>query len=282
MLLPLVAFLLAAEPAPAKAQVHLALPGLNAVNLSPGEGELYAELVSQKFEAHDVRVMTSRDLASMLGVERQRQLLGCSENSCVVEMTAALGVDGVLVGDLGKLGEEYALNLKVLSSKDARPLALYNGRAPSSKGLPAVIENGVRSLLRDLSKSLGRPELEKDTDPVPELNIYGNPQPSGLRTALWGVTGAGVIGLGVGIGLQLVAGGNFAELQRGGLTEERARALRDGGRGMETGGTIALIAGGVLAAAGATLLVLGVGEEAPTASVLVTPHGGAFVLGGSF
>src|SRR3990167_7365998 len=101
MLCVLLSLALAAEPLRSK-PVTLALPGLNAVNLAAGEDDLQAEVVAQKFIAHGVQVMTARDLSTVLGMERQKQLLGCAENhACVVEMTAALGADGVIVGDLG-------------------------------------------------------------------------------------------------------------------------------------------------------------------------------------
>lgn len=166
MLSVFVLLALHADPA-SVTPVTLALPGLNTVNLNPGEGDLYTEVISQKFIEHGVKVMTARDLKSMLGLEREKALLGCAEESCVVEMTAALGADGVLVGDLGKLGNEYALNLKVLASKNGDAIALSNARALDSHDLSRVIDNSVHTILRELSVKLHRPELMANTEPMP-------------------------------------------------------------------------------------------------------------------
>ena len=58
----------------------------------------------------------------MLGLERQKQLLGCSEDSCLAEMAGGLGVDYVLVGSLGKIGAVLQLNMKIIDSKKSRVL----------------------------------------------------------------------------------------------------------------------------------------------------------------
>src|SRR5688572_12170524 len=99
----------------AAAPVSLALPGLNAVNLAQGEGELYSELLAQKLAALGLKVISARDIGAVLGLERQRELLGCKDGICTAELAGALGVEGIVVGDVGKLGGSYQVNLKVLS-----------------------------------------------------------------------------------------------------------------------------------------------------------------------
>ncbi|MDP1827637.1 MAG: hypothetical protein Q8L48_30475 [Archangium sp.] len=53
-------------------------------------------------------VATSSDAMTLLGVERQKQLLGCSEDgsSCLAELAGAMGSRFVLSGTLAKLGDE--------------------------------------------------------------------------------------------------------------------------------------------------------------------------------
>ena len=271
MLFVFLALTLTAEPV-SSAQVTLALPGLNAVNLATGEGDLYGEVISQKFIEHGVKVMTARDLMQMLGLERQKQLMGCAEESCVVEMTAALGADGVLVGDLGKLGTEYALNLKVLASKNGDPIALFNGRARDAQDMPRLIDESVRAILRALAVKLNRPELAVNADKV-AASVGQRSSSSGVR--MWAIIPAvvGVAAVGAGAGLQVVAGSKYTELTKGGLTQPAAASLRDAGRGLDTGGTVALIGGGVVLGAAVVMFLLGGDNAAPT--VMLTPNGGA-------
>ncbi len=96
MLLSLAFVLVTAVP---QNQVSLAFPGLNPVNLVAGEGPLRTEILAARLTARGIKVITSRDLSTVLGVERQKELLGCAESSCAVEMLAAAGAEVVLVGE---------------------------------------------------------------------------------------------------------------------------------------------------------------------------------------
>lgn len=50
------------------------------------------------------KVTTPADMRALLGLERQKQLLGCAESDCIAEIAGALGVAALLVGDLGMVG----------------------------------------------------------------------------------------------------------------------------------------------------------------------------------
>jgi hypothetical protein len=266
MFAALLALTLAQSAAPKP--VTLALPGLNGVNLAPGEAALQAEVISQKFLAQGVQVMTARDLATVLGVERQKQLLGCAEdNQCLVEMTAALGTDGVLIADLGKLDGQYTLNLKVLASSNGKTLALHSGRAGDQRGLEVAMENAVRAITNALADSLKRPELRGSVATSSSLRAWSI-APAAL----------GVAAIGAGVVLQVLAGQKFTELSNGPLMPNAAASLRDDGRGLETVGNVALVGGVVLLGAATTLFLLGGEKVAPVVSV--SPQGASLGIVG--
>ncbi len=68
------------------------------------------------------QVITQREVATLLGVERQKQLLGCGEDatSCIAELSGALDARFVLSGQLNRLGGMYQLSLQVLDSKKSQ------------------------------------------------------------------------------------------------------------------------------------------------------------------
>jgi hypothetical protein len=81
--------------------------------------------------------MSSNDIGALLGVERQKQLLGCSDDkgSCLTELAGAAGARFVLSGSLAKLGDVFQLNLTTLDSRNAQPI----GRATRlAKDLPTL------------------------------------------------------------------------------------------------------------------------------------------------
>jgi hypothetical protein len=69
-------------------------------------------------------VMSTNDITALLGVERQKQLLGCSDEkgSCLAELAGAAGARFVMSGSLAKLGDVFQLNLTTLDSHNAQPM----------------------------------------------------------------------------------------------------------------------------------------------------------------
>ena len=52
------------------------------------------------------QVISQQDIATMLGLERQKQLMGCADDStsCLAELSGALGARFVMSGTLTRLG----------------------------------------------------------------------------------------------------------------------------------------------------------------------------------
>jgi len=76
----------------------------------------------------DAKVMGSREVDAMLGYEQKKQMAGCTDTSCMVAIGGALGVDKILMGSVGKLGNSYTLNLKLINIKEGNIEELYSKR----------------------------------------------------------------------------------------------------------------------------------------------------------
>jgi hypothetical protein len=61
-----------------------------------------------------LQVVTPTEISALLSFEEQRQLIGCDESDCLVNLGGALGCDELVVGSLGLLGESWLLNLRRL------------------------------------------------------------------------------------------------------------------------------------------------------------------------
>lgn len=74
--------------------------------------------------------LVSADIRDLLGFERQKQMLGCSEDdsSCLAEIGGALGVSRVVAASVSVSGERYLVTISLLDTQKARPL----GRAAES------------------------------------------------------------------------------------------------------------------------------------------------------
>lgn len=76
----------------------------------------------------DVQVVTQSEISALLSHEQQKQLLGCADDSCTADLGGALGVDELVTGSIGRLGESWLVNLKRLDVKKATALKLANRR----------------------------------------------------------------------------------------------------------------------------------------------------------
>ena len=133
---PLVMLTLALAAAPA--QKTLASPGLSAINIDERVAAFYSEFFAQELaQKSGYRVFTQGEVGALLGLERQRQLLGCSEDasSCMSELAGALGADGVITGSIARLGSGFAVTLNVVSPQGAHSLAVRTGRSKDEDAL---------------------------------------------------------------------------------------------------------------------------------------------------
>jgi hypothetical protein len=85
-------------------------------------------LVGELRRSPGVSVMTDADVAAVIGVERQRQLLGCSDSSCLTEIGGALGVDRIVHGSVGRVGGSLVVNLTSIDPAAGRPVASVSER----------------------------------------------------------------------------------------------------------------------------------------------------------
>lgn len=102
------------------------------------------------------RVVGSRELEAALGLEKQRQVLDCTTESCIAQIAGALGVDQLLTGAITRVGESYVLSLRLV---DARTGLGVSGLTRRLKGTteealldavhPAVLELLTQAKLLD-------------------------------------------------------------------------------------------------------------------------------------
>jgi hypothetical protein len=255
--------------------VRLAAPGMNAVNISPQEAALHAEVFAQKLERRGFEVVASRDVQMLLGLERSKELMGCGEASasCITELAGALGVEGLLVGDIGRLPDAYAVNAKVLSASTGKPLARFSGRVGTSAELPGLLERAAWDLASQVSRELHRPELlPRDKPPLEE----------GSSGKWWALAPAAVT-VAAGVVGAVLVGEQAREFQGLDMSTSlgEAQAAQQRGVGFRTGTAVAFsVAGAGAVATVLVLLLAGNGPVQPTVSV--SPAGASLGMAGVF
>jgi hypothetical protein len=235
------------------------------VKVDRGLASFFSAEFARALRLNEVPVVTSDEVASILGKERQRAMLGCADSqssSCLAELGSALGCDATLVVNLAQLDGTYRANLKVLSSRDGSTLTETVVESDSPKGFVRELEGAAERLAAGLSHKA-----------------------TSLRARAWVPAVAGVVVAAAGVVCLTQANGRAraldAELAAQGAVTDRATTLATEGKTFQT---LGWVGAGVGAAAlvGAAAMAL-FGAEAPVEPrVTLSPSGASVGFSGVF
>lgn len=264
-------------PSTTETPVKVAVPGLKLHGLDEKLADFYSGHLAQQLSFQGVSTITSTEMAALLGLERQRQLLGCSDDSCRADIASALGVDGVLVGTVTKLEKSYLLDVRILASGTGTPLAAASSNSDDNDRLVGTFTVVASELARQLSQ-----KLHRDIAAKPGMELVS--APSSVKRLSW-------VPLAVGVAAA-VAGGVMLGLSRssyGDLTTPRPNqppftmsetdAIAAKGATYQTVGWVGLGVGAAGLVGAALMFFLG-GNETVTAGVALSPNAFHFGVSG--
>ncbi|MEW6431307.1 MAG: hypothetical protein AB1730_07335 [Myxococcota bacterium] len=232
------------------------------------------------------RVLGQSDIAVMLGLERQRQLLGCSDDatSCMAEIGGALNATWILTGALGRVGKRYRIDLKLIDSRQN----VVQGRVGQTLGAAEDVLDALPDMVRELLGALPPPAVAPEVKPEspPAAAPPAVAQPVRSPPFPWGPLAVGAVGVaGLATGVALVASakgdeaGWDAYLSTHPLAE--AEAYRSAAQAKGIVGPLLLGVGGV-AVAGALLWYVLAPKSAPAVALVVSPSGAGLRVGGTW
>lgn len=286
--------------------IRIAVLDIRPLGTESAKAELLSEVALT--EAASIRgfdVVGRSDIVALLGFERQRQMLGCGDDGCLAEMGGALGVELILAGSLGALGDLYRIDLKVVDVKRARVRGRTGITVEGQQGkLVAAVQQSVATLLAPLGPGApdGAAALASDPAPLAAASTRGTSvvAPAAARgggsvsTSAADGSGDRRAGLVVGgAGLALLAGGVVAGVQAQNAYDRERTAAAAGDvasydRNRSRGKTAAYVANGLYAGGAVALAVGGwlwySGRPSPaiTLDVQPAPGGALAVVSGGF
>jgi hypothetical protein len=253
--------------------LKVAFPGLTGAGTPAQKLAYFTDHLDQQMTFAGADTITSREIAALLGIERQRQLLGCADesSSCLAELAGALAADAMLQGDITVLGGEIAINLKLLKPTDGSTLSAWSDRVSTDAAAADSLAQGARVLVSQAAQALGRAVTPKAVTRVSPLRRW-----SVLPLVL------GVAACATGAGLLVKARLDFDALAPAmPIPSSRGAALAAEGERFQLIGWIATGAGLALAATGAAMFVLGRDQTISTA-VAPVPGGASMSLWGTW
>ena len=238
------------------APVKVAVPGFTLSGVDATVGDAWVDRFITLLSADgSFKLTTSRDIAQVLGIERQRELLGCSDakTSCLAELAGALGVDAILTGTVVHSGAGYSATLRVLKANNGSQIAAVTGRLKDVDALEDWLDAQVPEVARQLRAVFG---LEAAAAAPPgAVEVTGSPAVS-AKVRLLPVVAGGVLAV-AGTVLFGLSKGEASALRSMSLTMAEIDAHASTGRTFEGAGLGLIIAGGVAVAAGLVWLLLG-------------------------
>jgi hypothetical protein len=236
--------------------IKVAVPGFTVSGAEGNQSDAWVDrFITLLSAGGDLKFITSRDIAQVLGVERQKELLGCSESqgSCLTELAGALGVDAILTGTIAKSGSSYSATLRVLKSNDGSQIAAVTGRVKDLDALQDWFDAQAPELGRQIRAAFGIGTAEA---PAGAVSTSSSPSRSGRGVRLVPVIAGGALAIvgGVLYGLSKV---EAAKLQGSPLTRAEINASLSAGPIFEGAGLGMLVGGLVLVAAGVVWLLVG-------------------------
>ena len=129
-------------------KTSLAMLDLTASGLEPQVVDNLTQVVVDELKNLPKASLISRyEIRALFSHTRQQQLLGCDDAGCLSELGGALGVDYLVSGNVGRVGDTYLLHLKLISIKGAK---IANRVAESFVGEESQLIGATRFAARGL------------------------------------------------------------------------------------------------------------------------------------
>jgi len=98
-----------------KKDLKVAILSIQSSTVAKDNLERVSDFIAQEVEKKSTtKVLFLEDIRSMLQSEGMESLLGCFTDSCISQIGNVLGIDAVIVGGLGQLGNNYLFTLKMI------------------------------------------------------------------------------------------------------------------------------------------------------------------------
>ncbi|MDF1563136.1 MAG: hypothetical protein P1V51_08835 [Deltaproteobacteria bacterium] len=143
--------------------------------------------------APEAEVASSDDVRTLLGIEAQKQLLGCGEDSCLTEIAGSLGAEHIVAGTVGKIGGAFALTLRLIDTEKA-------GLRRSIARETLEGQEALLALIRSMATELIDPSR---LAPPPTPPAASGPRTWSVGLSLGAVSNALLLADGVGLDAEL-------------------------------------------------------------------------------
>jgi len=233
--------------APTSARPKLAILELRAGDgLSPKAAQTLTAIAVADAVRAGFDVVSQADISAMLAFQKQRQMLGCTDDGCLAELGGALGADYLVSGDVARIGSRDHVALALLDARKAKVVGRSAGFSDAGDDtLAMAVQVRFRALLQP-----ERPELVARLPPIEPPGAEGR---HARRSAAWWTFGGSGVLLAAGGLVGLSARSQADDLRKTGWQQPGYQAAYDKQRRTARTADVLMGAGVVGAGVGAVL-----------------------------
>lgn len=145
-------------PAVVKELPKLVLMELKASGAPPAQVQAIGEsLCTEAGSFKQFEVLCPTELQAILMHQSNQRLMGCESEECIKQLAGMIKADWLLLGSVGKVGESYTINLRMMDAKAAKIRARLSRTV--NKDLSKLLEQlkpAIEELIES-SRSRGKP-----------------------------------------------------------------------------------------------------------------------------
>jgi hypothetical protein len=228
--------------------------------------------VAFEVEKAGYKVLTGSEITAILGFDRQRQLLGCTDSSCLAEIGGSLGADYLLDTEVSEVGGTWLLTSTLISASKSQAIKRVTKRVEK---VSILIDNAQETTAEALSVIA----------PVPAIaTVAMIDSPRIMRGVGIGVGVAGVLTAGVGAIFGAMAKSDYDNAKAANsVNRADFSTFKQGASDKSRNADICFAIGGAVAATGIVLIVVdAVRHSEPAKSVTLVATGNGIGVTGTW
>ena len=131
-------------------------------------------MTTELYEVPGYRVISWSDVSQMLEHQAGMQIFGCEDEQCFAEIGGALGVDYIVSGDIGALGDRFIMTIRQIDIVRAETVSRVSRRVTGNIGL---LIDELPAMVRELfgAETVARTKAEDRADRLGSIYIQSNP-----------------------------------------------------------------------------------------------------------
>ncbi len=146
----------------------------NAANVSKGEADIISDrLRIELFKTGNVEVMEREQMQTVLEEQGFQASGACSDEGCMVEMGQLLGVQFLITGSIGKLGNLYLLNFRSIDVKTGK---INKVVSEDINGYIEEVVGRLSDIAWDLTSKAKKKKSKPVTQPVEHVKKTAKPE----------------------------------------------------------------------------------------------------------